>query len=207
MTGLPGAMGLLEAAINRYLGLDPETLDALSKLSGRSVAVELRGLERTILLHITREGVHLTTNLDREPDALVRAPPGALLRAVAAQKPGKAAFDREVDIEGDAALVQELQSVLTRIDIDWEEVLSRYFGDTVSHQVGNVVRGVMRWGRQAGNTLMQDMAEYLTEEGRYAPQRDELVTFVKSVDRLRDDAERLEQRVRRLAAGQAGGGS
>ena len=207
MTGLPGALGLLEAAINRYLGLDPEALDALSKFSGRAVAVELRGLERTILVHITREGVHLTTNLDREPDALVRGAPGALLRAVTVQEPRESAFDPELAIEGDAALVQGLQSVLERIDIDWEELLSRYLGDTISHQLGNVARGVVRWGRQAGSTLMQDMAEYLTEEGRYVPQRDDLDDFIKAVDRLRDDAERLEQRVRRLDAGQAGGES
>ncbi len=204
MTGLPGPMGLLEAAINRYLGLDPEALDALSRLSGRSVAVELRGLERTILVHITREGLHLSTNLDREPDALVRGAPGTLLRAVVVQEPGKSAFDRELDIEGDTALVQALQSVLARIDIDWEEVISRYRGVTISHQIGNMVRGVMRWGRQAGSTLMQDTAEYLTEEGRYATRRDELDDFIRAVDRLRDDAERLEQRVQRLDAGQAG---
>ena len=83
-------------------------------------------------------------------------------------------------------------------DIDWEELLSSYLGDPISHQLGNVSRGAKRWGRQAGDTLTQDLAEYLTEEGRFTPRRGELDAFVTAVDGLREDADRLEQRVRRL---------
>ncbi len=91
-----------------------------------------------------------------------------------------------------------LRTVLVRIDIDWEEVLSHYLGDSISHQLGNVSRGMARWGRQVGDTLTQDLAEYLTEEKRLIPHRDELDGFVTAVDELRENADRLEQRARRL---------
>ncbi len=198
MTGLPGTLGVLEAVVNRYLGLDPEALDALSEFAGRAVAVELLGLERTVLVHITGQGVHLTLNLDQDSDARVRATPGALWRALTMQQPGESAFDPDLVIEGDTALVHGIKAVLERIDIDWEELLSHYLGDAISHQLGNISRGMTRWGRQAGDTLMQDVAEYLTEEGRLTPHRGELDAFVTAVDGLREDADRLEQRVRRL---------
>ncbi len=197
-TGLPGTLGVLEAVVNRYLGLDPETLDALSEFSGRTVAVELVGLERTVLVHVTDQGVHLTLNQEQDSDAKVRAGPATLWRAMILQQPGESAFDPDLVIEGDAALVQGIRAVLERIDIDWEELLSHYLGDSISHQLGNVSRGMARWGRQAGDTLMQDMAEYLTEEGRLTPHREELDAFVEAVDGLRENADRLEQRVRRL---------
>jgi len=198
MTGLPGTLGVLEAVVNRYLGLDPEALDALSEFAGRAVAVELLGLERTVLVHITGQGVHLTLNQEQDSDVRVRATPGALLRALTMQQPGESAFDPDLVIEGDTALVHGIKAVLDRIDIDWEELLSHYLGDTISHQLGNVSRGMTRWGRQAGDTLTQDLAEYLTEEGRLTPRRGELDAFVTAVDGLREDADRLEQRVRRL---------
>ncbi len=198
MTGLPGTLGILEAIVNRYLGLDPEALGALSAFADRTVVVELVGLERTVLVHITGQGVHLTLSQDQNSDARVRATPGALLRALAMQQPGESAFDPDLVIEGDTALVHGVKAVLDRIEIDWEELLSHYLGDVISHQLGNVSRGVTRWGRQAGDTLTQDLAEYLTEEGRLTPRRDELDAFVTAVDGLREDADRLEQRVRRL---------
>ena len=198
MEGLPIALGLAEAALNRYLRLDAEALNALSEFAGKTVALELLGLGRTVLILISPEGVHLSSNADHAPDALLRAPPGALLRALAAHESSASAFDPEMVIEGDMALVQGLRRVFDRVDVDWEEVMSRAFGDVLSHQLGNLARGAARWGSQTGRTLMQDMAEYLTEEGRHTPQADELDGFVKAVDRLRDDAERLEQRVRRL---------
>ena len=207
MTGLPGILGILEAVVNRYLGLDPEALGALSAFAGRAVAVELLGLERTFLVHITDQGVHLTSYLEQDSDARVRATPGALLRALTLQQPGESAFDPDLVIEGDAALVQGIRAVLERIDIDWEELLSHYLGDTISHQIGNVSRGMTRWGRQAGDALMQDAAEYLTEEGRFIPHRGELDAFVTAVDGLREDADRLEQRVRRLLDRRAETGS
>ena len=198
MTGLPGTLGVVEAVINRYLGLDPEALDALSAFAGRAVALELLGLERTVLVHITGQGVHLSLNLEQDSDARVRATPGALLRALTMQQPGESAFDPDLAIEGDTALVQGIIAVLERIDIDWEELLSHYLGDTISHQIGNVSRGMTRWGRQAGDALMRDAAEYLTEEGRFIPHRGELDAFVTAVDKLRENTDRLEQRVRRL---------
>ncbi len=198
MTGLPGTLGILEAVVNRYFGLDPEALDALAEFSGRTVAVELLGLERTVLVHITGQGVHLTLNQEQDSDAWVRASPATLWRATFMQQPGELAFDPELYIAGDAALVNGLRSVLARVDIDWEEVLSHYLGDSTSHQFGNISRGMTRWGRQAGQTLMQDLSEYLTEEGRLIPHRGELDDFVMAVDGLREDADRLEQRVRRL---------
>ena len=207
MEGLPIALGLAEAAVNRYLGLDAQALDALSEFAGKTVALELRGLRRTVLIHVTAEGMHLSLNLDREPDALLRATPGALLRGLAFQQPSESAFDPELVIEGDMALVQGLRKVLDGVDVDWEEIMSRSLGDVVSHQLGNLVRVTSRWGRQSGRTLMTDMAEYLTEEGRYTPRAEELNDFVKAVDRLRDDAERLEQRVRRLDDQQSEGQS
>ena len=124
-----------------------------------------------------------------------------MLRALASRQSSDSAFDPDLLIEGDMALVHGLRTIMGRVDIDWEEVLSRYVGDAISHQLGNLSRGMTRWGRQAGSTLMQDLAEYLTEEGRYTPQRDELDVFSAAVDRLRDDAERLQQRVRRLEDG------
>ena len=53
--------------------------------------------------------------------------------------------------------------------------------------------------RRATDSLVTSAAEYLQEEGRDVPVRLEVEEFLREVDRLRDDVERLEARIARLS--------
>jgi ubiquinone biosynthesis protein UbiJ len=76
-------------------------------------------------------------------------------------------------------------------------------GDVAARQVANVARGLLDWGRRASGSFAGSVAEYLQEEGRDLPTRTEVEEFLSAVDRLRDDAERLEARLVRLETGPA----
>lgn len=95
-------------------------------------------------------------------------------------------------------LGQEFSEILEALDIDWEEHLSHLTGDLVAHKVGNLVRDVFAWGKQAADTLGQDVAEYLQEENEALPNRDEVENFLSQVDVMRTDVDRMEARVQRL---------
>jgi ubiquinone biosynthesis protein UbiJ len=110
-------------------------------------------------------------------------------------------FSGAVEIQGDSELGHRFGNLLGELDIDWEEHLSKLTGDLLAHQTGNLVRGVGAWGHAARASLAQDLPEYLQEELRLLPSRIEVEEFLAEVDHLRDDAERLEQRIRRLTAG------
>jgi ubiquinone biosynthesis protein UbiJ len=51
----------------------------------------------------------------------------------------------------------------------------------------------------AGRSLAGNVSEYLQEEGRDLPTPTEVDEFLAGVDQLRDDVERLEARLARLA--------
>jgi ubiquinone biosynthesis protein UbiJ len=89
--------------------------------------------------------------------------------------------------------------ILDGLDIDWEEHLSHLTGDIVAHKMGNLVRGIFSWGKQTTKILSQDAAEYLQEESRELPNRREVDAFLKNIDILRSDVDRLEMRVSRLS--------
>jgi ubiquinone biosynthesis protein UbiJ len=104
-----------------------------------------------------------------------------------------------VEIQGDSELGHRFGNLLGKLEIDWEEQLSKLTGDLLAHQTGNLVRGAGAWARAARASLAQDLPEYLQEELGLLPSRIEVGEFLAEVDRLRDDAERLEQRIQRLA--------
>ena len=198
VTLLPQAgLAVLEKAMNAALAMDPETLARLGRLEGKVVAVELKGLGVTLFLLPGAEGFRLMGHFEGEPDTTLSGSPLALLR-LNRGKPGEGLFTGEVKIHGDVELGQRVQRILGGLDIDWEEHLSHLTGDVVAHQVGNLVRGVARWGERAAAGFGRNLTDFLQEERRDLPPRWELEEFLNGVDTLRSDVDRIEARVARL---------
>jgi ubiquinone biosynthesis protein UbiJ len=189
----------LEISVNRYLALDPETLSRLGAFTGKVISVELRGIGITLAMAPHGGGIQLLGDYSGKPDTVISGAPWSLARTGYGGDRG-ALFAGEVEIRGDVALGQRFEAVLREIDIDWEEQLSRLVGDVAAHQVGKLVRDTMTWGANSVDTLSRDVGEYLQEESRQLPQRDEVDAFLGAVDHLRDDVARLEARVKRLHA-------
>ena len=189
----------LEITLNRYLSLDPETLSRLAGMTGKLIAVELRGVGITLYMAPHSGGIQLLREFDGSADAVISGTPMALAR-VGIGEERSLLFAGEVEIRGDVTLGQRFESVLRELDIDWEEQLSHLVGDAAAHQVGNLVRDALQWGAKSVDTLGRDLTEYLQEESRQLPQRDEVNKFLAAVDVLRNDVERLDARVKRLQA-------
>ncbi len=184
----------LETLLNQILALDPDLQPRLAALEGRVIALELTGLF-TLYLRPEAGALRVDDHSDRSPDATIRGAPLALLRL---SQGGSAGPD--VTIDGDTHLARAFNDLFQAMDVDWEEQLSRIMGDVAAHQAGNAVRGVLAWSRQALDTLGRDSGEYLQQESHLLPPRGSLLAYLDAVDQLREDADRLEVRVRRLEA-------
>lgn len=84
------------------------------------------------------------------------------------------------------------------LDLDWEERLSTFVGDAPAYAIGNAARTFDAWARRTGALAMCDFSEYVREEAKLAPGGGEVREFLGAVDAVRDDVERLGQRVQRL---------
>lgn len=193
----PIVLAGLEIALNRCFGLDPETMPRLATLTGKVIAVELRGLGITLYMAPHNGGVQLLQDYEGTADAVLSGTPISLARVGFGEERGLL-FAGEVEIRGDVTLGQRFEAILREIDIDWEEQIARIVGDVPAHQVGNMIRETVNWGVKSMDSLGRDVTEYLQEESRYLPQKDEVNKFLAAVDILRNDAERLEARIRRL---------
>lgn len=194
----------LEAALNRYIALDPEGAARLEPLYGRLIAIELAGFGTRLTLIPGPDGLQVFGAYEGEPDCLLRGSPLALARMGLAERKEDQLFGGEVQVAGDTRLAQEFGTFIAGLDVDWEEQFSRLVGDPIAHQVGSGLRSVGDWGRKSSDTLTQDLKEYLQEEGRLVPTAYEVQGFLDRVDTLRDDVERLEARIERLARGRQG---
>ena len=188
----------LEVAINHYIHLDVDAKSKLAPLNGKLVVVELQGTGLELTLYFGDDRVFVLPECEREPDCRMVGAPVAMARLGIGRKTTGALFASGVEIEGDMDVGRAVQRLLDSLEIDWEEQLSKYVGDVVAHQVGNVVRDVLNWGKQTAETVAQNSVEYIQEESRDLPHPIEVETFVSGVDQLRSDVDRLTARVNRL---------
>jgi ubiquinone biosynthesis protein UbiJ len=192
----------LEDTLNRNVAESRRAQALCRQLDGRVVSLLVEGTP--LEFHFAANGgrIALASRHDGPVDASLSGTPIALL-ALAGPRAEGALRGGGVRIEGDAEVAQKFRDLLSHARPDFEAELARVVGDVAARRLSNVVRGVLDWGRTAGESLASNVVEYLQEEGRDLPTRTEAEEFLAGVDRLRDDAERLEARIAQLESKRA----
>lgn len=160
--------------------------------------IELAGEGTPLRLYVspTSEGLRFARECETLPDVTISGTPSVFLN----QLRGGPSVSDALTIRGDIELGQRFQRAISGFAPDWEEGIARFVGDVPAHQIGRVARGVFAWSRQALQTLGLDTAEYLKEEALVLAKRDRVQTFLRDVDQLRADVDRLEKRIERLGS-------
>ena len=191
-------MLLLEAAINRYLALDPELPGKMAAFNGRVIQLEIKGVNKTFYLFPGDHGISIQTQYDGEADTVLCGSPVALFKMSLMPNVAKLLLSGEVEIKGDTRLGHQFKNLLSQMEIDWAAPLAELFGDAAAWQIESKSRELVNWGKQSSQALAGSLGEYFVEESRDIVSEAELENFNNEVDRLRDDADRLEARLGRL---------
>jgi ubiquinone biosynthesis protein UbiJ len=148
-----------------------------------------------VTLQVDADGLLQPAPAGATPAVVIRFRPDAVLRTLADREQAW----RSADIEGDTAFAADISHVAANIGWDFEEDLSKAFGDIAAHRMAEAGRAAATWPRQAARSLAENTAEYLTEEAKLLASPLQVEAFVRDVDELRDAAERLEKRIEQLA--------
>jgi ubiquinone biosynthesis protein UbiJ len=192
------AVGALELLINRYLAMDPYAMEQLAELHGQVICIEVVGLQLRLFMVPGPSGIQVLSRFEEEPDCTLRGTPLALARMRNSETKTDQLLAGNVEVVGNTELGHRFGEILSGLDIDWEEQLSRFTGDPLAHEIGRGVRGIKNWGGQTLRTWGTNLQEYLQEELRLLPSRLEIEDFLDDVDQYRDDVERMQARVERL---------
>lgn len=191
------ALETLEQLLNRLVVLDPEAVRRFSAWHGRVIAIALRGTGITLYFVPEQQGrLQLLGSYEGEPDCVIEGSPLDLMRASDKDQGVAQLFAGHVTIHGDTELAHRFSEVLGNLDIDWEELLSRYVGDIAAHELARITRETQELGGKTLDRAQRNLSEYLTEEARLLPHPYEVEEWIREVETLRDDVERLAARIR-----------
>lgn len=198
---LTALLAPVEAALNSWLRHDPHAIAMLNRSAGgRVIAVECSNLPRWRLhLMVTPQRVLLRSAASDDADATLRGTRNALAALLLADDPAAALHHPDLHMSGDIHLIQNLHSTVSRLDIDWEDLLAPWLTPVVGDSAVHVTADVLRRGRQQLGQGLEGLrlntTDYLQEELAILPTRTETSLFTDRLDDLRLRVDRLSARV------------
>lgn len=189
---------LILSALNRYLEQDQERARQLNQIEGKIIRIKVREINLDLLIRVQQsyfEEVNQEQDAaDVDIDISLKVLPDYLLGT----DPDKLIKNGDIEIKGDTHIASVLQNTLKEIEIDWEEIISKYTGDAVAYQIGKGARELHAFGVRLRDNLRQDMRDYLQDNVQVSATQEEVDQFIKEVDTTRAQVDRLEARLNRL---------
>ena len=187
----------LESLLNRNIAGSSRARGLLAQVVGKSLEIRVAATPFRVRIEAAEDRIAIAAGSDAPADAVIEGTPLSLAR-LAAPDTAQAFRTGGLQISGDAETAQGFQRVFAAAQPDFEEELSRITGDAFAHHLASLAHSALRFGLKARDTFAQNVAEYLTEEGRDVPARFEVDEFLAGVDAVREATDRLEARLERL---------
>jgi len=189
---------IIVTGLNRYLDCDPERVGQLKQIDGKVIGIKIKEWSNSILLRANNLRMEELADSDYSPDVEIIISLKILPDYFIGVDRNQLIKKGDIEIVGDAHIASVFHNTLREVEIDWEEMLAKYTGDTVAYQVGLGAKNIRKFCRQLHDNMRLDMRDYLQDNLQVAPTHIEVDEFVQEVDKLRAHVDRLEARVNRL---------
>jgi ubiquinone biosynthesis protein UbiJ len=194
--------GLLDRAVARAMADSPRATALIQQLQGRRLAITVSGTPWTTVIESTGRSLKALRADARPADASADAPadatiigaPLSLLALVGSD--AQSVIQRgDVQISGDAEITQQFRELAGLLKPDIEAGMAQFLGGSGAHLAMRGMRAAAGWTRTAAWTSVRNLAEYLSHESRDLVSRPEAEHFLRGVDTVREQLDRIDARL------------
>ena len=198
---------LLDRAVASALADSPRAAELIEALRGRRLGIQVSGTPWRALIESTGRTLKLlrpaatgaTSNADADADAdatIVGAPLSLL--ALTGDDPQAVIHRGDARIEGDPEIAQQFRELGLLLRPDLEAGMARLLGRSGAHLAMRGLRAAADWTRTAAWTQVRNTAEYLAHESGDLVSRPDAEHFLRGVEQLREQLDRIEARLQIL---------
>lgn len=185
---------LIVSSFNRYLDCDPERAQALENIDDKILSITIKEANFTLIMQV-QNARFFEADLSQQIDASIIVSMHVLSGKMGGQDQNQLLKDGIIEIQGDSHVASVFNKVMNEIEIDWQDVISKYTGDIVARQITTGAKSVASVLRRLGDNLRLDVRDYLQDDLQIAVTESEVEHFVEQVDDLRARTDRLEARL------------
>lgn len=186
----------LQTAINHALRLDPDIAQKMRSLSGKVLHMVITPLNVEFYIQFGDRELALLDAWDGPVNTTIHSNPLGLIRlSLLPASKARSLFNDKIRLSGEVETGQQVKQLFDSLDIDWEGHLAHFTGDVVAWQFGSLMKQAQAFTRQLTNSMRMNTTEYLQEELRLVPGRQELEDFYADIDALTMQVERLQAKL------------
>ena len=189
---------IIISALNRYLQQDYERACHLNQIEGKIIRIVVREINLDLIFNVQDTSLLEMEDVDINADVEINVSARILPDYFMGVERDQLIKSGSIEIKGDTHVASVLQNTLREIEIDWEEIISRYIGDMAAYQLGKGARALHGFGQRLRENMRQDLRDYLQDNVQVAATQEEVDQFIKEVDMARAQVDRLEARIARL---------
>ena len=169
-----------------YLVLDHYQNSNFSELYLKKIRLKFENISFVIFFEDDIKIVKEDDSVDLEVYISLDALPSILL--------GIDDFKKKVKLNGDANVASLLNDLIENFDLNMEEKLVVFFGEFNASLITKIFLTVKSELNNFSINFKGMVAEFIDREKTLIPSKNEIENFNNSVDKIRDDVERLQQR-------------
>jgi ubiquinone biosynthesis protein UbiJ len=181
------------AGLNHLLSQQSWAAERLRPFAGRGVEIRCAPFP-DLRLRILESGLLEPASAETANALVIKLKPGALPLLLARDENARG----QIEIEGPADLAGAVDDLFRNLGWDFEEDLSKVFGDVVAHRLASGGKALAAWPREALQRLAENLAEYWVEERPMLVRPADAERFGRDAGALHDEVARLEKRIERL---------
>ena len=169
-----------------YLVLDHYQNSNFSELYLKKIRLKFENISFVIFFEDDIKIVKEDDSVDLEVSISLDALPSILL--------GIDDFKKKVKLNGDANVASLLNDLIENFDLNMEEKLVVFFGEFNATLITKIFLTIKSELNNFSINFKGMVAEFIDREKTLIPSKNEIENFNNSVDKIRDDVERLQQR-------------
>ena len=196
---IAGVSLAIEAVIAKALELSPGTQGRLKQLHPLDIELHCTQPSLRVFASIEEDGgVQIANYRETKATVSIEGTWRDFSRLASASDPAATLINGDIKMSGDTAPLMQLQAILGELDIDWEAPIVDAIGPVLGHQLAEVIRAILSGSTTAHRRMKRQLSEFILEEGRLSPPKQELDSLFTAIDELVLRTDRIESRIKRI---------
>lgn len=185
----------LERIVNRALQCDPDTTEKITPLNNQTIEIHCIDWKIKFYIICHNGELQFEKKYSDLPNTTVTGTLNNFLHIFIKGADTKTVFQYPIDITGNTHTIEVLRDVFKNIDIDFEEKLSHFIGDTLAHKICFHASETKNILENTTQKLTEQVKDYLHFEGKNLPTQKQAEQLYTDIATLRDDVARAEARI------------
>lgn len=188
-------LSTLEKIIAQALKADPDAAAKIARIDNQVFEIHCDDWNMRFYIICAHHELQFEKKTHRKPNTIIRGTLNHFLHVFVKGATTSTLFEYPIDIDGNTHNIEVLRDAFKQIDLDLEEKLSRYLGDSLAHKIFFQAKEAKKTLENTSNKLISQIEAYIYFESKLLPTRKQAEQFYDDIAILRDDVARLEARI------------